>query len=282
MTSRARVFGFLLVLALAVVSAGCQHMQLDPSKLLDAAKDFGKASREATPEEEAQIGKEWAAVLVGAAPLLNDPAAQRYVNQVGRWVSLQSERPDLDWKFGILDDPDFNAFAAPGGYVFVTKGLLIKLRSESELAGVLGHEISHVVKKHHLVALRKSSFMQGLGNLAESAKGGTTSQAVTQRIVSGAKEMITHGLDKDDELEADRMGVVLAARSGYDPYGLPAVLQRLQGMDPKDSGVALLFSTHPAPGTRLDKLEPVMAKLDRYGTQPQLPDRFSRVATRIK
>ncbi len=84
------------------------------------------------------------------------------------------------------------------------------------------------------------------------------------------------GLDKNDEFEADRMGVVIATRSGYDPFGLPAVLQTLQSMNPQDSGLALMFSTHPAPGARLDELERVMAtRLDRYAGQPQLAERFA-------
>ena len=101
---------------------------------------------------EIEIGRQLAAVLLGSKPLHSDMALQRYVNRLGRWISLQSSRPQLPWSFGVLDDPGFNAFAAPGGYIFVTKGLVDRV-DEAELAGILAHEITHVVR-HHLNALR--------------------------------------------------------------------------------------------------------------------------------
>ncbi|HEX2546146.1 MAG TPA: M48 family metalloprotease, partial [Ramlibacter sp.] len=102
--------------------------------------------------KEIEIGRQLAAVLLGSKPLHPDLALQRYVNRLGRWISLQSTRPNLPWTFGVLDDPGFNAFAAPGGYVFVTKGLVDRV-DEAELAGILAHEITHVTGKHHLQAL---------------------------------------------------------------------------------------------------------------------------------
>ena len=160
-----------------------------------------------------RIGKEYASLLVGAAPLLDQPELQRYVNRVGRWLSLHSERPSLDWKFGVLASDNINAFATPGGYVLVTKGLLARLRNEAELAGVLAHEIAHVVKKHHLAAIRKGAGLQAGANiLAEYSSNRARNPAATERMISGAKEVMLRGLDKDDEFEADRMGVVIAAR----------------------------------------------------------------------
>src|SRR5579859_6825435 len=106
--------------------------------------------------DEVKIGRQIAGNLLGAAPLVKNPALQAYVNRVGRWVASQSERPDLKWTFGVIESRDVNAFAAPGGYVFVTQGLYRLLRDEAELAGVLAHEIAHVNKKHHLKLLQKS------------------------------------------------------------------------------------------------------------------------------
>ena len=107
-------------------------------------------------EEEVAIGRQAAGNILGAAPLVKDATLQRYVNRVGRWIASQSERPDLPWHFGVIESQDLNAFAAPGGYVFVTRGLYRGLQSESELAGVLAHEIGHVIKKHHLKILQQS------------------------------------------------------------------------------------------------------------------------------
>jgi predicted Zn-dependent protease len=98
---------------------------------------------------------------------------------------------------------------------------------------------------------------------------------VREKLVSFGSEMYTRGLDKGDELEADRLGVVIAARAGYDAYGLPAVLQTLQAMNAQDSALALMFKTHPAPGERLSALDETMQKtLDAYASQPQLAERF--------
>ncbi len=285
-----RIYALMAGLALSAFSSGTVA-QFNFNRLLDTtknlgqsgqgiAKNLGQATQEINEQQELDIGREYAALLVGAAPLLENAAVQRYVNRVGRWLSLQSERPDLNWQFGVLDSDNINAFATPGGYVLVTKGLLSKLKSEAELAGVLAHEIAHVVKKHHLAAMRKGAGIQaGASLLSEfAAQKGQRNPVVNERLISGIKEVMLRGLDKDDEFEADRMGVVIAARAGYDPYGLPSVLQMLQGLNPQDSGLALLFATHPDPNARLDALERVIGtRLDRYATQPQATERFSQL-----
>lgn len=242
----------------------------DLGRLLKTAKEaFG----EVKPEQERAIGREAAAVLLGAVPLVKDQALQRYVNRVGHWVALQSERPDLEWRFGLLDSMDVNAFAAPGGYVFVTKGLLLRMGSEAELAGVLAHEIGHVVKKHHLEAVRKGARLDLAATVASTQVKGED-RARLDKIAGGFKELYARGLDKGDEYEADRVGVVLATRAGYDPYGLLATLQTLGAMNPKDGALTFLFKTHPAPGQRLDLLDAVFAPLEAYAHQPAVQDRF--------
>jgi len=265
-------------LALSVFSAGAAaQFKLDLNRLFDTGKNLVEATRDINEQQEAEIGREYAAVLVGAAPLFADDELQRYVNRVGRWLSLHSERPDLNWQFGVLDSNNVNAFATPGGYVLITKGLLPRLKNEAELAGVLAHEIVHVVRKHHLAAMRKGKGIEaGAGVLSEylSQRGG--SALAKERLVGGVKEVMLRGLDKDDEFEADRMGVVIAARAGYDPYGLPAVLQMLQSLNPQDSALALMFATHPDPNSRLDALERAMgARLDPFGLQPQAAERYA-------
>ena len=275
-----RIHSLVAGLSLGLFSAvACAQFNLNLNRLIDTAKNIRKATHEVNEQEEADIGKEYASLLVGAAPLLDNAEVQRYVNRVGRWLSLHSERPDLNWQFGVLDSPNINAFATPGGYVFVTKGLLERMRSESELAGVLAHEISHVVKKHHLAAMRKGAGIQaGADILSEYVEQrGQSNQAAKDHLIGGAKEVMLRGLDKNDEFEADRMGVVIAARSGYDPFGLPAVLQTLQAMDPKDSQLALLFATHPDPNARLEALERAMGtSLDRFAAQPDAAERFAQ------
>jgi predicted Zn-dependent protease len=205
-----------------------------------------------SPEEEARIGQQIAGNLLGAAPLVRDDTLQRYVNRVGRWVSLQSERPDLAWHFGVIDTDDINAFAAPGGYVFLTKGLYRKLRNEAELAGVLGHEIGHVIRKHHLKLLQQSQGIAALGGfLGRKLKD---ESQVVQNLIGNGAEIVARGLDKDAEYEADRIGMVLTARAGYDAYALPAVLAEIGHVAKGDKSVSLLFKTHPLPEDRLEHL----------------------------
>jgi predicted Zn-dependent protease len=268
----------LLALVAAAAFSSAAHAQfdlrkLDINRLVDTVKTVGKATREMPQDEEIALGQDVAARLLGAAPLADDARLQRYVNNVGRWLASQSERPDLPWRFGVLEAQEVNAFAVPGGTVFITRGLLQKMTSEAELAGVLAHEISHVVRKHHLKAIQKGA-LASLGGQAASAAFNDMNPEAKQKLVAFGTEMYSRGLDKGDELEADRLGVVIAARGGYDPYGLPAVLQTLQSANPSDSAVALMFKTHPAPGERLQALEPRMQALDGYATQPQLRERF--------
>jgi beta-barrel assembly-enhancing protease len=260
-----------------VLAAGAAQAQfrLDLNRLMDTAKNVGKATKEISQEEEIAIGKDLAATLLGAAPLVNDPKLQRYVNNVGRWIASQSERPDLPWQFGVLEAPQLNAFAVPGGTVFITRGLLERMRSEAELAGVLGHEITHVVKKHHLKAIQKGAMTALAGDALSMALKDRGGSVAREKLISLGTEMYGRGLDKSDELEADRFGVVIAARAGYDAYGLPAVLQTLQSLNAQDSQLALMFKTHPAPGERLDALsERMQPVLDAYSRQPQLGERF--------
>jgi len=273
---------FLAVLCGASFCGALAAQQVDLNALGDMLGKAGETVTEKNEVDEQAIGHEWAAMLTGAAPLVANEKLQRYVNRVGRWVALQSERPNLPWRFGVLDSPNVNAFATPGGYVFVTQGLIARLNSEAELAGVLGHEIAHVVRKHHLAAIRKTSGI-GLGAdlLVKFGLSKAEHADASAKLLSGAKEVMLRGLDKSDEYEADRMGVVLATRAGYDPYGLPAVLQAIEAISADDSSVALLFDTHPAPGARLDALSEAMGEaFETYVEQPQAAERFAAEAGR--
>ncbi len=227
-------------------------------------------------DEEIALGRNITGSLLGAAPLVKDDALQKYVNQVGRWVASQSERADLPWKFGVIESADINAFAAPGGYVLITKGLYQKMTNEAQLAGVLGHEIAHVVKKHQLKVLQKQQLLSSGSNWLKEkfAKG---NKLADKAIGSGA-EISARSLDKDAEFEADRMGMVLAARAGYDAYGLAEVLQTIGQANKADSSVALLFKTHPAPDDRLAKLgDSAGSKLDNVKTGKTLENRLYKL-----
>lgn len=230
-------------------------------KGLDVAKKAVDSRRDIAEPEEIQMGGELAATLLGASPLVNDAELQRYVNRVGMWLAQQTERPSLPWKFGVIDHPNVNAFATPGGYILITKGLFMRLRSESELAGVLAHEISHVLQKHQLKAIQKSLGSAALGDALNAyAQNSSNPNAESiAKVVSGGKELYLRGLDKEDEFDADRYGVVIAARGGYNPYGLVGVLHTLAEA-PTDGAFALMFKTHPTANDRLDRLGAAMGE----------------------
>lgn len=251
--------------------AKTENTQRSDSKLSDSKPAFNW--KNPSKEEEIALGREITGSLLGAAPLVKDDALQKYVNSVGRWVASQSERPDLPWRFGVIESNDLNAFAAPGGYVVLTKGLYRKLTNEAQLAGVLGHEIGHVVKKHHLKVLQKQQLLNmGAGLLRDTFS--KENQLANQAIGTGA-EISARSLDKNAEFEADRLGLSYATRAGYEPFGLTDVLQVLGQTSKDDGSVALLFKTHPHPDERLTTLDAAVSnKLDHIQNGKTLENRF--------
>jgi predicted Zn-dependent protease len=139
------------------------------------------------------------------------------------------------------------------------------MRNEAELAGVLAHEISHVLKKHHLRAVQKNAGVALLGDFINAANKSGNNDA-RNALMSVGRKLYASGLDKEDEFEADRLGVVIAARAGFDAFGLPAVLQTLQAQSASDGEFSLLFKTHPAPAARIGMLDRLMG--DRFDTLP--------------
>ena len=238
---------------------------------LGIVRDIAGAARDVDEKDEIEIGRELTGRVLGVQPLVNDPEVQAYVNSVGRWIAAHSERPDLPWRFGVIDHGLVNAFAMPGGYVLITRGLYEILDNEAQLAGVLGHEIAHIVKRHHVAAMQQGKGVAIIAKLAQ-AKAGNKSAIVKELIGTGAT-MITRSLDRGAEHEADQLGVVLAARAGYSPYGLVEVLHKLAARKPDDPGLKILFSTHPQPRERLtslgEALEPRIGKLPA-GKEPAI------------
>ena len=290
------LWSLLLVCALSSTAASAQFGPLNSivSKARSAQK-IGEGLRSINEQEEIKIGGDLAGMLLGAAPLLDDPAKQRYLNTLGGWLALHSERPRLPWKFGIIDSNDFNAFSTPGGYVLITRGLFDRMRNESELAGVLAHEIAHVVRKHHLAALQKSLRDQSLSEM-RSYFSVTTGNGLADKfagaMLSAGKDLYIRGLDREDEYEADRMGVVIAARSGFSPYGLVGVLQTLSATT-DEKGYGLHNRTHPLPldrlvwldaamGTRFDSMQGLVDDVPSFVTLRNPPPSAAPPARQIK
>jgi beta-barrel assembly-enhancing protease len=281
-----------LVLGCAALQANAQFdFGRIINKTIETTKKFQEANKEFSVEDEIQLGHGVTAGVLGATALHGDQNLQRYVNRVGKWLAMHSERADLPWSFGVMDTETINAFAMPGGSVLVSHGLVKRLANESELAAVLAHEIAHVVKKHQLAAIQSTLNSDVWASLGKDAAGqaigrrGGDAFGLKNAAAGAGVEAVKSGvflrpLDRGMEYEADRLGVVIATRSGYDPYGLVAVLQMLAQAKGDGSGAAI-FDTHPAASDRIAELERFMAAtVERYASQPQVEGRFKQVVGR--
>jgi len=272
--------GKILILCAAIGPGGSGSVAaIDLGDLMDLGSKLAKITGEVSTEEEVQIGGNLVSGLLGAAPLVEDGRLQQYVNDVGYWVASRSSRPDLPWTFGVIDSQGINAFAAPGGYVVVTLGLYNLLENEAQLAGVLAHEISHVVEKHHLEALNKVLKREFWTGLAVAAVDDNKDRENLETLVNSGVQLYATGLDRKYEYQADLRGVVLAARAGYDPFALLDVLTTIDSINPGSSELAVLINTHPPTGERLMRLaESMDGRLDYYASGQSNLKRFQQVS----
>ncbi len=230
------------------------------SMLGTADKVMPKSEDELSAEELA-LGPEIAGRVLGARPLWNDAAAQERVNLIGRWVALQTSRPDLPWAFGVIDTPEVNAFAAPGGYVMVTRGLYELLSSDGEVAAVLAHEISHCVQRDHYNVIRQQEMAtmgkdQVMGNVDANISTENPAVAFARSYVEkhGATVMLAT-LDREAEYRADKAAEIYLARAGMNPMALYSVLQKMIALGSQSAGLAQLYKTHPALDGRMDRID---------------------------
>lgn len=208
---------------------------------------------------EVAFGREIAARILGRYKVYNDPAAIKYVNLLGLSLARGTNRPELDYHFTILDTKEVNAYAAPGGYVFVTSGALKLMKDESELAGVLAHEIGHVTEMHVVKELKikgaDDSITTGLAQLV----GGSTESAraaFSQAVDKGLEIIFKDGYKREDELQADRTATIICALDGYDPAGLARYLDRIRTIKEKAPDPD---STHPTTDTRIAQINEAIA-----------------------
>lgn len=224
-----------------------------------ADRAMGKSDQEIAEEERA-FGPAVTGRVLGVAPLWDDDGAQRRVNLMGRWLASQTSRPDLPWTFGVIDDGEINAFAAPGGYVMLTRGLYELLADDAELAAVIAHELGHVVQRDHFEVIRRQQ-------VREAGKDALLSQVSAPGPAAYAKDYVDrHGaavlltsLDREAEYRADHAAGVYLARGGFDPLAFYSVLQKMASFGERPARLAQLYRTHPPLDERLDRLDRNMA-----------------------
>lgn len=270
MIIKGRVMAGVLLGVLAAAPAEAQFGSI--GKALDRVQ---QARQEFifTDAEERQLGSEISAKLRDRYGVVQDRGVHQYVALTGTVLAQASSRPGLSWTFIVLDTDGVNAFAAPGGFIHITRGALALIRNESELAAVLGHEIAHVTEKHTLRAIQKSNVV---GAAAQASRREFLS-AVAERAYESVLE---NSFDRGDETESDRVGLVLANRAGYAPQGLAAFLTRLSERNKGLTDRSGMFASHPEVRARLDaltrtitsnKLTATATVAARYGSHISFP-----------
>jgi predicted Zn-dependent protease len=223
-----------------------------------------------TDDDEQRLGEAVSQRIRERYGVVQDAAVHKYVGLVGKVLASASARPNLTWRFIVLDTDGVNALAAPGGYIHITRGALSLLESEAELAGVLGHEIAHVTRKHTVRAIQKNKAIQ-MG--AEETLSGNS--ALFNKLVDKASEMVMAGFGRAEELEADREGVSLADKAGYAPAGLGGFLRTVMDRNKSSSEKQGLFASHPEMEERLKKLDDTISK-EKLAAAVSLEARLAR------
>ena len=273
-----RLTGILLLVVAAVncsvVQQGTEILsqtgkisESDKNSIIKTSEAIRSTFAEITEEEEYYIGRSVAAMILSRYPAYNNDGLTRYINTVGDAVSYFSNRPEIyaGYHFLILDTDEVNAMAAPGGFIFISKGLLKRCKDEEMLAAVLAHEIGHVTAKHGLQSIKKSRLIDAFKVLGTEAvqRYGSEQLAQLTGIFEGVlgdivESLIERGYDRKYEYEADRQAVAITVRTGYSPAGLTDFLGTMVGDKSTASGKGW-FKTHPSPEDRLERVKAEIA-----------------------
>jgi beta-barrel assembly-enhancing protease len=245
----------VIILALLLTAAPA-HAQLGgilnkAQKAKDTADKV--ADLNISEDEERRLGENVSANLREKFGVYQNAEVTKYVSLVGNALAQGSSRPNLNWTFIVLDTDAVNAFAAPGGIVHVTRGLLGLAKNEAELAGVLGHEITHVTAKHTVRFIQKS---KGISLGSDYAGGGSTRDYIVAKMSEKAFHLLLDGaFSREDEGESDKVGVELANKLGYAPDGLAELLKKLDARNGGREDRNGLFASHPDTKDRIAKIE---------------------------
>jgi Peptidase family M48 len=233
-----------------------------------------------SPNTDVQVGKQNADVMARKLPLCNDPRVDKYLTSLGmRLVAkLPTKGVQYPWEFHCVNDKSINAFALPGGYVFVNRGAIEAADNESQLAAVMGHELSHVALRHGTAQASKAQLTQGAAGILGGLLGGSTGgQLLTQGVALGAGGLLLH-YSRADETQADVMGTQVLYDTGYDPRAMAQFFEKLQA-ETAGKNPPQFLSDHPNPGNRVER---VNQEIDRLGGLPANGKRDSAEFEAIK
>jgi beta-barrel assembly-enhancing protease len=246
-------------------------------KILSGATQVISSAKDMDYPTERTIGESLA--LEGlqrfGTPVKNE-GLQQYVNQVGNAVAANSKRPTIPYQFAVLDSNVDNAFAVPGGVIFISKELLKVVGNEAELAAVLAHEVGHVAGKHAISSIRRAQFLSGVGTITAANMKGAKGKQFESMIGDLQSVVFDKGLDKSMEFEADSAAMETAYRTGYDPRGMINVLKKLQKVEATSIKKGSWFSTHPPLGERIARLETQLKKYPDAASLAKVPERFAK------
>jgi predicted Zn-dependent protease len=302
MTARAKALASIAV-ALSLSLSGCQAVkqgaadliastgkvsQKDAQSIVKTAEVLRSTFADITEEEEYYIGRATAALILAKYKPFRNEALNAYVNTMGTALSYHSDRPEIyaGYHFLVLDTDEVNAMAAPGGFVFVTRGLVKRCGDEETLAAILAHEIGHVAARHGLQSIQKSRLIDAFKVIGGEASQRLDSEQLTKLtgIFEGVlgdvvQALVERGYDRKFEYEADKLGLTFAVRTGYAPGGLAEFLVGME--ERKPSGPAAgWFKTHPGPADRLARVKTETAAL--IAASAKLDVRTARFAQAVK
>jgi len=245
-------------------------------KILSGATQVLSSAKEMDYTTERTIGESLALEsLQRFGKPVADERLQKYLNLVGNAVAANSKRSTIPYQFAVLDSPVQNAFAAPGGVIFISKALVGIIDSESELAAVLAHEVGHVAGKHAISSIRRTQFLSGVGTITAATMKGDKGKQFESMIGDMQSVLFDKGLDKEMEFEADAAAMETVYRTGYDPRGMISVLKKLQKIEASSGNKkGSWFSTHPPLAERIAALEARLGNYPDAASLAKLPERF--------
>lgn len=213
-------------------------------------------------QQEVQLGQQESADIAKQLPIIQDAEVNRYVNMLGDSIAKLSDNRNLEWHFFVVNSKEINAFAVPGGYIYVNRGLIEDADKMDELAGVLGHEIGHVIHRHTVKLMQKEQGAN-VGLAVGCILTDVCKDPATGAAINVAGSAVFAKFSREDEQQADESAVMYVTRAGIDPHGLPEMFQKMMSQQQSNpSAVETWFADHPSDQSRIEDTQRLIDKID--------------------